>query len=219
MALTELYREGARLPVQPRVLLRYAGLLAGAQRSMAGLQTMLADALGAPVRGAQAPGRWLALEPRFQTALGARLGRNHALGVDTVLGARAWDACGAIVLEIGPLDVARFCALQPGGAAYELLVFITRFYLREELDVAVELRLSAVDAEVRALARLNPDSGGPLRPGARLARSAWLFDADAAGAAPAPQVQHRARYMLPHWRAGQPQSTPTVAPEAQGWAA
>lgn len=235
VAVRDLYREDSRVPVQPRVLLRYAGMLAGGQRSMAGLQTMLSDALGAPVHGAQGPGRWLPLEERFQTALGGRLGRNHALGMDTVLGGRAWDASGAIVLQIGPLDMLQFRALQPGGAKYELLAFMTRFYLREDLDVEVTLTLYAADKEVREVARLGGDGSG-----ARLARTAWLLGAEvlaaalAAGAAPAvdfpgsataaaatiaaaagARVHHQASYMLPRWRAAQPQPQP----QQQGHAA
>jgi type VI secretion system protein ImpH len=206
VAVRDLYREDSRVPVQPRVLLRYAGMLAGGQRSMAGLQAMLTDALGAPVRGAPAPGRWLPLEERFQTALGGRLGRNHALGVDTVLGGRAWDASGAIALEIGPLDVAQFRALQPGGSRYELLVFMTRFYLREDLDVEVKLTLCAAEVEVREVARLGVDGSGPLRPGARLSRTAWLLGAEASAAeASTAPLQHQAVYMLPRWRSAQPQ--------------
>jgi type VI secretion system protein ImpH len=212
VAVRDLYRKGADVPVQPRVLLRYAGLLAGGQRSMAGLQTMLGDALGAPVRGSQAPGRWLPLEARFQTALGPRFGRNRALGVDTVLGGQAWDASGAIVLEIGPLATRQFRALQPGGAKYELLVFMTRFYLREDLDVEVKLTLRASDAEVRDVARLGVDGSGALRPGARLSCTAWLLGAPAEA-----QVEYRASYMLPRWSADQPLSQPQ--PRSQGRAA
>lgn len=211
LAARDLYREHAQVPVQPRALLRYAGMLAVGKRSMAGLQTMLADALGAPVRGAPAPGRWLPLEARFQTALGGRLGRNHALGIDTVLGGRAWDASGAIVLEIGPLDVAQFRALQPEGAKYELLAFMTRFYLREDLDVEVRLTLCADGRQVREVARLGAPGGAASQPGARLSRTAWLLGAEGAeraesaengaGAAPAAQLRYQAAYMLPRWRA------------------
>lgn len=229
MAARELYREHSQVPVRPRLLLRYAGLLAGAQRSMAGLQAMLGDALGAPVRGAQAPGRWLPLEARFRTALGGPLGRNHALGVDTVLGGRAWDASGAIVLEIGPLDLAQFRALLPGGEKYELLVFMTSFYLREELDVEVKLTLSAPAAEVREAARLGASGSGAAAAGTRLSRTAWLLGGDGADTgggpiaseAPEARTRHQAVYMLPRWRAAapQPRRQPQAQASAQGHAA
>ncbi|MFL6658716.1 MAG: type VI secretion system baseplate subunit TssG, partial [Massilia sp.] len=154
--------------VDPRCLLRYAGLLASRERSMAGLEQMLADAFNAPVRGTQQQGCWLALDPRFRTTIGPR-GKNQALGHSTVLGKRAWDARGKMTLDIGPLHMARYEALLPGGALHAQLLFMVRFYLREDLDVDVVLHLAAPD-----------EQAAPALGQSRLARNAWLGKGDAA---------------------------------------
>ncbi len=164
--LPRLRRKGARpgASVYTRALLRYAGMLANQTRSMAGLEALLSDALGVPVRGNEHLGRWLEIEPRFQTAIGPR-GFNRALGQDTVLGQRAWDASGAIGLQLGPLNLVAYRSLLPGGPAHEALVFLTRFYLRDDLDVQVTLRLAPDAGEVSGIARLG--SG-------RLNRTSWI---------------------------------------------
>jgi len=164
---TWLRRPGAPTapPVPLRPLLRYAGILANPIRSMASLETMLSDAFGVRVRGEEDIGRWLPVEPRYQTKIGALGGQNCRLGEDTMLGTRAWDASAAIGLTIGPLTVAQFRDFEPGGASCEALTFMTRFYLRAELDVIVTLILGAGTREVAGIAALG--SG-------RLGRGIWL---------------------------------------------
>jgi type VI secretion system protein ImpH len=184
--LPRLRRQGARpgASVYTRALLRYAGMLANQTRSMAGLEALLSDALGVPVRGSEHRGRWLEIEPRFQTAIGPR-GFNRALGQDTVLGKRAWDASGAIGLELGPLNLVAYRSLLPGGPAHEALVFLTRFYLRDDLDVHVTLRLSPAEGDVANIARLGRAS---------LSRTSWIGK-EVSG------DRYRASFMLPAWSA------------------
>lgn len=167
------YDEGVAAPgapraaatVDPRCLLPYAGILAGRQRSMAGLETILADAFGTCVRGTQQQGCWLPIDPDFRSVIGPR-GKNRALGLQTVLGRRALDARGKIGLAIGPLPLADYEALLPGGAGHARLVFLVRFYLREDVDVEVALALAVPQAGAAA---------APARLGlGRLGRSAWL---------------------------------------------
>jgi len=165
------YNEGVRQQggshphpqVDPRCLLRYAGMLAGRARSMAGLETMLADAFATTVRGSQHAGCWLPIDPEFQSVLGPR-GKNRRLGEQTVLGRRAWDGRGKIGLALGPLSSDAYQALLPGGLDYARLVFMTRFYLREDVDVEIELTLAP---HAPAL----PGGEGAL---GILSRTAWL---------------------------------------------
>ncbi|MBJ7313463.1 type VI secretion system baseplate subunit TssG [Rugamonas sp. CCM 8940] len=209
-------------PVASRMLLRYAGLLACQSRSMAGLLAMLADAFAVPVEGQEHRGRWLDIEPRFQSALGPHHGRNCALGVDMVLGARAWEPDGAIGLQLGPMDLEHFRSFLPGGAAHDVLTFLVRFYLRQDLDVQITLLLTASDAELDRAAQLNSGqlgwttwlrqqrgarqavaSGPPApRPSAAPTASATAATAAATAAAALAPPQHRTSFALPRWAAG-----------------
>lgn len=182
--LGRLRRKGARAgaAVYARALLRYAGMLACQTRSMAGLEALLADALGVPVKGREHLGRWLAVEPRFQTAIGPH-GRNRALGQDTVLGKRAWEPDGAIGLELGPMNLVSYRSLLPGGPAHEALVFLTRFYLRDDLDVQVTLVLAPEAGQVQQVARLGFGA---------LNRTAWLGKEVVPG-------RYQSSFQLPVW--------------------
>lgn len=182
--LGRLRRKGSRpgAAIYARALLRYAGILANQTRSMAGLEALLSDALGVPVRGTEHRGRWLDIEARFQTAIGPQ-GRNRALGQDTVLGDRAWEPGGAIGLELGPLNLVTYRSLLPGGPAHEALIFLTRFYLRDDLDVQVTLVLAPDAGEVQQIAHLGFGA---------LNRTAWLGE-EIAG------ERYQCSFPLPAW--------------------
>lgn len=183
--LPRLWRAGARQggSIYSRALLRYAGILICQNRSMAGLEAMLEDALKVPVRGVEGKGRWLAIAPRFQTVIGPH-GWNRALGQDTVLGTRAWEADGAIGLELGPMGLVSYRSLLPGGPAHEVLVFLTRFYLRAELDVYVTLHLEPGEGELQPLSRLGYGA---------LNQTAWLGQQQT-------KKRYRTSFSLPQWR-------------------
>jgi type VI secretion system protein ImpH len=182
--LPRLRRKGSRpgAAIYARALLRYAGMLANQTRSMSGLEALLSDALAVPVRGSEHHGRWLEIEPRFRTAIGPH-GRNRALGQDTVLGKRAWEPGGAIALELGPMNLVSYRSLLPGGPAHEALVFLTRFYLRDDLNVNVTLVLAPDAGEVRQIARLGYGA---------LNRTAWLGK-EVAG------ERYQSSFQLPAW--------------------
>ena len=138
-------------------LLGTSGLFAARQRSAAGLEGVLRAHFG---------GAALRVEPCFErrapipTAQRLRLGAGRMrLGEDTCLGERILDRSGAFRIAIGPLDLAGFRRLLPGGEDLTRLVRLVRLYVSEPLDFHVLLRLKAL--EVPAL-RLAPAENLPL---------------------------------------------------------
>lgn len=71
---------------------------------------------------------WLVLPPdqRSTLAQGLLPGQFDRLGVDAVIGVRAWDPQAGIVLRIGPLNRAGFTALLPDRPALRQLVSLVR---------------------------------------------------------------------------------------------
>ena len=125
----------------------YAGHFAHRPRSAWALRMVLADHFGLPVTIQQFVGRWLALEPEQCSRLpgpGIPQGQFNQLGVDTVLGARAWDEQGKFRMTIGPLDYHEFDRLLPsadGRSVLKRLCDLTRFYAGIDLDFDVQLLL------------------------------------------------------------------------------
>jgi type VI secretion system protein ImpH len=153
-----------RLLVKDRAVLFYAGLLTQQPRSMTGLQAMLGDYFGVPVRGWQFCGRWRALEVDQVTTLGVS-GQNQCLGHSAVLGTRVWDQYGAFELRLGPLTLQQFSAFLPIGQAFAALCELTRFYVRDAFDFTVRLLLRAAEVPTAQLSREH---------GSRLGWTTWL---------------------------------------------
>lgn len=128
--------------------LRHAGLLGGAPRSMSGLLAMLSDRLAVTARGKQFCGGWRNLEPRDVARLSGRTpARAPRLGRSAVLGRRVWDQSAGISLELSGLPVRRLKRLLRGGEEHELLRWMVRRYLQQ--DVGVEMVLRPQERDVR----------------------------------------------------------------------
>ena len=151
MALPELR---GRMAFPDRALLHYAGLLAQRPRSLHGLERLLADYFGVPVKGTALQGRWLAIDENERTRLGVA-GRNSRLGQGAVLGCRAWDQQAGIRLALGPLPYARFCDLLPDGNAHRRLMALVGFYTESPLEPEFRLLLRPEEVPGTRLGRAN----------------------------------------------------------------
>lgn len=140
-----------RLAFPERALLHYAGILAGAPRSLHGLARLLSGYFGIAVSEVRAAGRWLELDAHEQLRLGAS-GRNARLGTDAVLGRRVWNEQSTIRIALGPLTLAQFKSLLPDGNAHRQLADMVAFYL--ETPLVPEYRL-LLDAREVPAARLG----------------------------------------------------------------
>ena len=134
----------ARLQTGADPLLFYAGAFAARPRSADRLAALLSDWLGQRVEIEQFAGTWLELGRDQMTALPRNgAGQFNQLGVDAAAGARAWDVQSRIVLRIGPLGLAAFKALSPGGALLARLASLARAYLGGEVGFAFNPVLAA----------------------------------------------------------------------------
>ncbi len=164
-----------RMSVSDRSLLRYAGLLAHRPRSAVGLECMVADYYGLPVKVQQFIGEWVALEAGQETLIGGRAGglsgRNNALGQSAFLGTRFWDQQSGVELQIGPLDRETFVSFLPGGSRRSPLLAMVMFYISPEYNFHVRL-IARPDAVPES--RLGQDL--------RLGWTSWLRAEGAVGA-------------------------------------
>ncbi|MDE2368875.1 MAG: type VI secretion system baseplate subunit TssG [Burkholderiales bacterium] len=147
--------------------LAHAGLLSRQVRNADGLAQLLTGFLGMPVRVEQFVGRWMALPPAQRTRVGRagrlRHGATSQLGASAVLGAAVFDRQHHFRIHIGPLDLATYESLLPGGARLPAMLALVRQYISYEFDW--DLRLELERAQVP-----------PTRPGRgnRLGWTSWV---------------------------------------------
>ncbi|WP_053078579.1 type VI secretion system baseplate subunit TssG [Methylobacterium tarhaniae] len=148
-----------RLATPDSELLPYAGLLGRAVRSAAGLEVLLADRLGLPVRIAPFQVRRLPIAPEEQTRLAGPAPSYGRLGVDAVAGAGILDATSSFRVVLGPVGAAEFAALAPGGPRMAEIVELVRLYADPGLDFDVQVILRKEDVPEAQLGANPPALG------------------------------------------------------------
>ncbi|MDR5740978.1 MULTISPECIES: type VI secretion system baseplate subunit TssG [unclassified Caballeronia] len=146
--------------VSDHAKLHFAGLWNMQTRPADALEAIAGALLRVPVRVAPYRGHWMTLQPDERAALrrkGACLGRG------AVLGRAVWDRQHAFRLVIGPLSLAQFESLLPGGDALPTLVAVVRQHLNGELAWDAQLVLAADDVPTAQIGRYG-----------RLGISTWL---------------------------------------------
>jgi type VI secretion system protein ImpH len=139
----------------------YAGRLAAQTRNAEGLQAMVADYLGMPAAVEEFVGTWMDLPASERWRLGGGP-EGMRLGLDTNLGARAWQRQTKFRIVLGPLQKTQFQSMLPEGESLARLSALVRNYVGDGLDW--DLRLI-----------LDERTDQPLRLGAaRLRWDAWL---------------------------------------------
>ena len=167
----------AQIPLPMRAWLGLAGVLVNTRRSAAVVAQVLSAYIGVPCRLQTMVGRWRDLEQSDRIALGKK---RHALGQQSLLGSRTWDAHASVRLKVARMSYEAVGALLPirpshagdaqPDAAHHGLVAMVRMLLDRRFDCDVELTL---DSATVPPSRLQlPWRGGGL--GLRLGQTAWL---------------------------------------------
>ena len=136
----------------------FAGLLSTGPRNAASLAEMLRALFDAPVRVREFVGSWLTLEPRDRWRLGSA-----GLGRGTWLGGRVRSRGAKFRVEIGPLTLAQYLRLLPGGPGLARLAAVVRNHAGDALDWDVNLVLVAGEVPGTVLGR-----------DARLGHTSWI---------------------------------------------
>lgn len=131
-----------RLPLSDQSLLYYAGLLALPTRPAAALEQLLTDFFGVTAEVEQFVGAWYPLERATQSELGDETSASSQLGFGAVAGHEIWDQQSRVRVRLGPLTRAQYDRFLPGGAAYEPLTALCRFFANDQIDFQIQLILA-----------------------------------------------------------------------------
>lgn len=137
------FRRRDAVPDEAR--LHYSGHLTCQTRHPEGLAAILEDFYGLPVELVEFVGQWLDVPHDCQ----CRLGESPAtgsLGLTTLVGSRTWDCQQRFRLRMGPMGLATYERLLPGGDSLDRLVAWVKNYTADELTWEVQLILK--EAEV-----------------------------------------------------------------------
>ena len=128
--------------------LHHAGHLVCQSRHADGLRSILGDFFRLPVGLEEFVGQWLELPENCLSRLG--LSREEsALGRSITIGSRTWECQNKFRIRFGPLRLAEYEDLLPGGESLRRLIALVRNYVGDSLDW--DLRLVLKKEEVPSL--------------------------------------------------------------------
>lgn len=153
----------SRLAMPDRSLLYFSGLLWQKQRSVSGLQKLMAHFFKQPFTIEQTIGRWVPVEETQQTVLGGKNARFSVLGQDAILGHKFWNQQTFFRIKLGPLSLKDMIDFLKPGLAYRQLFDLVKFYVGDQQDFQINLVLKKGEMPRIKLGR-----------GAALGWTAWL---------------------------------------------
>lgn len=150
MAHAEL---AARDHVPPEFKQAFAAPLSRRVRNPAALAGMLAAYLDVQVHIEEFVPRWLDVPQAQQSTLGERFSE---LGTDAVVGHRVWNCDSRFRIVVGPMPLARYHQLLPGGAAHREASDLVALYAGPEMEWEIRLVLQADEVPQSLLAAEQP---------------------------------------------------------------
>jgi len=128
--------------------LYFAGRLVCQSRHAEGLQAMLGEFFELPMRLVEFVGQWLDLPADCRCVLGSAPNGHSMgqLGISATIGDRIWNCQTRFRIVAGPMSLADYTRLLPGGASLARLVALVKNYIG--LELAWDLNLILRRAEV-----------------------------------------------------------------------
>jgi len=128
--------------VQDFAKLHYAGHLVCQTRHASGLRAIIEDYFGVKTKIQEMSGQWMDLPEDCRL----RLGESPAtgtLGSTAVVGSRIWECQQKFRLRMGPMTLAEYERLLPGGTSLKRLTDWVRFYTTDEFTWDLRLIMFA----------------------------------------------------------------------------
>ena len=136
--------------------LRYSGRLAHGTRNEEGLLALISGFFGAPATMESFVGTWLELDPKDTWELG-NPEKPAKLGQSCSIGSKVWTRQAKFRFRVGPVGLAEYKRLLPGGDSLKRLKALVNTYMGEALMWDMNLVLKAGEAEPAMLAKRAGD--------------------------------------------------------------
>ncbi|MEC8554702.1 MAG: type VI secretion system baseplate subunit TssG [Planctomycetota bacterium] len=118
----------------------FAGRMGKQNPEPSGLEVILANYLGVPVRVLEFAGQWLAIPEECLTSLGI-CESTTTLGVNATIGSEIWDRQHRFRVQVGPLDWENYNRLLPGGSEHQSMHDVVRNVVGDSLEWEIQLVL------------------------------------------------------------------------------
>ena len=118
----------------------YAGRYSPHHRNVEGLLAVIRDYFAVSAELEEFVGAWIDIPVEHQMQLGRSVSMG-SLGLNTVIGSRAWECQHKFRLKIGSLTLNQYNRFLPGGDSLTHLIDLVRSYVGDELEWDIKLIL------------------------------------------------------------------------------
>jgi type VI secretion system protein ImpH len=122
--------------------LHFAGRLANQTRNAEGLRAIVQQFFGIDADIEEFVGRWIDVPHEYRCRLGESP-QTCMLGGTIIVGGRSWDCQQKFRIRLGPMDLADYQRMLPGGDSIRRLIAWVKTYTCDEFDWDVRLILRA----------------------------------------------------------------------------
>lgn len=136
--------------------LRYAGRLSHGTRNEEGLLALISGFFGAPATMESFVGTWLELDKKDTWELG-NPHKPAKLGQSCSIGSKVWTRQAKFRFRVGPVGLADYKRLLPGGESLQRLKSLVNNYMGEAMMWDMNLVLNKGEAEPAMLAKAAVD--------------------------------------------------------------
>jgi type VI secretion system protein ImpH len=124
--------------------LHFAGRLANETRNAEGLRSIVQSFFGIDADIEEFVGRWIDIPEPYRCRLGESR-ETGTLGLTAIVGSRSWDCQQKFRIRLGPMSLADYQRMLPGGDSIRRLVAWVRTYTCDEFDWDVRLILKSAE--------------------------------------------------------------------------
>ena len=159
-----------RFAFDDSALLYFSGAFSHRPRTAGMLQRILSEFMGVPTQVLQFQGQWLYLRSEDRSEMPNEhnpKGRNCELGLNMMLGERVWNVQSKIRIRLGPMTIADFNRLSPGGHRLTIAAQFIRAYIGPDVDFDVQPILRKEDVPTSQLGNDDEQS--------RLGWNSWVL--------------------------------------------
>jgi type VI secretion system protein ImpH len=136
------------------VKLHYSGRLVAHTRNAEGLAAVVKDYFGVDATVEQFTGQWLTLPPEATCRLGKSV-ESGLMGSTIIVGSKIWDCQQKFRLRLGPMGLAEYQRMLPGGRSLRRLVAWVKNYVGDELEWDARLVLKKEEVPQTRLGKLG----------------------------------------------------------------
>ncbi|UCG49920.1 MAG: type VI secretion system baseplate subunit TssG [Phycisphaerales bacterium] len=145
-------RERDRVPDVAK--LHYSGRLACPTKNAEGLRSILRDYFGIPAAIDEFVGQWISLAEEHRCKMGSSRD-NGTVGSTLIVGSCFWECQQKFRIKLGPMNLADYERMLPGGDSIRRLVGWVRNYVGDQFGWELQLILAASEVPCTQLGKIG----------------------------------------------------------------